>query len=129
MSMTQPAARLARFVIRLENYKFNVVYREGKKHGNSDALSRLPLAKEEETEEDSEKENEFLICQNVEVIPVNLEDDPWKNRQLTDPDEQWIHDLLKTSCEQIPTVTETLNPIQSAQMRDYDNLSVRGRYV
>ena len=93
-------------------------------------MSRLPKVEEEEAEEDGEKENEFLICQsNVEVSPVNLEDDSLKNRQLTDPDAQWIHDLLKTSGEQIPTVTETLNPIQSALMRDYDNLYVRGRYV
>lgn len=42
-NVKDPASRLARWKIQLENYEFEVVYKAGKKNVNADALSRNPV--------------------------------------------------------------------------------------
>jgi hypothetical protein len=39
MSVEQPAARLARWMIRIYEYEFKIEYKPGNKNGNADALS------------------------------------------------------------------------------------------
>jgi hypothetical protein len=51
MSSSQPVSRLARWLIRLEKYEFEIEYRAGKKHGNADGMSRLVHEQEEPDEE------------------------------------------------------------------------------
>ena len=38
----QPEGQLARWIEKLQEYNFSIVHRPGRKHGNADALSRLP---------------------------------------------------------------------------------------
>ena len=40
----EPEGQLARWLEKLEEYDFDVVHRQGLKHGNADALSRLPCS-------------------------------------------------------------------------------------
>ena len=42
-NLKNPAPKLARWILQLEEYDFEVVYKEGKKHTNADAMSRLPV--------------------------------------------------------------------------------------
>ena len=42
-SLKNPKPRLARWIITLQEYEFDVEYRPGKNHGNADASSRIPL--------------------------------------------------------------------------------------
>ena len=41
-SFKEPEGQLARWLERLQEYQFTIVHRQGKKHANADALSRLP---------------------------------------------------------------------------------------
>ena len=52
MTTAKPASRLARWLILLSNYEFDIEYRPGRVNSNADALSRL--IKEDEADEDTE---------------------------------------------------------------------------
>ena len=54
----------------LMTYSFDIVHRQGKKHQNADALSRLPLRTTEETEE-TEAE---VHCLTLRRLPVKSTD-------------------------------------------------------
>ena len=47
MTTSQPAARLARWLIRLEQFDFEIEYRKGASHGNADGVSRLSVEDED----------------------------------------------------------------------------------
>jgi len=42
MSFKEPEGQVARWISVLSTYQFDIVHRPGKKHGNADALSRMP---------------------------------------------------------------------------------------
>ena len=43
MRITDPSGKLARWALRLQEYKFKIVYKNGKAHTNVDPLSRYPI--------------------------------------------------------------------------------------
>ena len=59
LTIQEPAARLARWLILLAQYDFTIVYKPGKQNANADALSRFV---EENTQTDDEEEQEYIIC-------------------------------------------------------------------
>lgn len=73
----EPEGQLARWLERLEEYDFDVVHRKGKRHGNADALSRLPCSQcgrmchsgKEEEEQDSPRE-ELVGLPEIAVVDV-----------------------------------------------------------
>ena len=73
MSRKEPAGRLSRWSIALQQYDFEVKYRSGKRHQNADALSRFPVG-EAAKEEDDDLIPTFL------TMPVNL-----SSKQDSDP--------------------------------------------
>ena len=52
MTTAKPASRLARWLILLSNYEFDIEYRPGRVNSNADALSRL--VKTDETDVEAE---------------------------------------------------------------------------
>ena len=64
------ASRMHRWAETLMAYSFDIVHRQGKKHQNADALSRLPLPTTEETEE-TEAE---VHCLTLRRLPVKSTD-------------------------------------------------------
>ena len=48
MTHKNPSSRLARWIVRMEQYTLRIEYRKGSQHGNADALSRWPLPDEDE---------------------------------------------------------------------------------
>ena len=53
-------ARLVRWVLRLSEFEFEIVYKRGKENVNADALSRLPLGSSTNILEDIETEG--MVC-------------------------------------------------------------------
>ena len=41
--LVNPSPKIARWILQLEEYDFDIEYREGKRHGNADGMSRLPV--------------------------------------------------------------------------------------
>ena len=62
------AARLQRYAVYLTGYTYDIEYKNTKKHGNADALSRLPHGKPEENAED--KAVELFQLTQLESVPI-----------------------------------------------------------
>jgi hypothetical protein len=67
LTTKEPTGRLARWIIRLQEYGVTVVHRPGTTHGNADYLSRQTAENLMEAGEDS-----LSILSNVQVACVNL---------------------------------------------------------
>ena len=63
---TLAAARLQRWSIILSAYQYDIVYRKSEEHANCDALSRLPIKGEDESDDDDSG-----IVSYIDEIPIN----------------------------------------------------------
>ena len=73
MSCKTPNSRLARWLIRINNYNFRIVYRSGKIHTNADALSRWNLPEDEDKSDDDQEETSQIInfiADQIKTEPV-----------------------------------------------------------
>lgn len=61
------AARIQRWALILSAYEYSIVYKEGSKNANCDALSRLPLPTKTEPEESTEL---VLLMEHMDSTPV-----------------------------------------------------------
>ncbi|CAF1080795.1 unnamed protein product [Brachionus calyciflorus] len=61
LSCKNPNSRLARWLIRINNYTFTIVYRSGKTHTNADALSRWDHQVENDTTEPEQEEDDLIV--------------------------------------------------------------------
>jgi hypothetical protein len=66
------ANRLARWALLLSQYDYNVEYRPTNKHGNADALSRLPMGPDDDFDREESVEDTNTIC-TVKTISCQLD--------------------------------------------------------
>ncbi|CAC5416660.1 Uncharacterized protein K02A2.6 [Mytilus coruscus] len=64
------AARIQRWALTLSAYEYKIVYKEGKKNSNADALSRLPLNREGKTEVPAEM---IMLMDHMDSTPVTAQ--------------------------------------------------------
>ena len=75
-TMDPPKGTIARWLDCIANFEFEVVYREGKKHGNADALSRLEnLDSRHETEDHKELISQLDFIQPQTFLQMQEKDD------------------------------------------------------
>ena len=66
LTIKNPNARLTRWAVLLQMFKFDIVHRKGKLHSNVDALSRPVLSSIEEEADDQKFENEDISSKNLD---------------------------------------------------------------
>ena len=124
----RPASRLARWIEKLNNFEFDIVYREGRKNGNADGLSRLPDAPEDIEPNNPEVQEEFII-NAIEIQPKTtlfaLTDQNFDD-QLNDPDVKWIFDLITTHGIARPDNVKPESDAQKIFLDEYENLQIHG---
>ncbi|CAG2226133.1 unnamed protein product [Mytilus edulis] len=64
------AARIQRWALTLSAYEYKIVYKEGKKNSNADALSRLPLNRVGKTEVPAEM---IMLMDHMDSTPVTAQ--------------------------------------------------------
>ena len=70
MRISDPSGKLCRWAIRLSEYKFNIMYKNGKSHGNVDTLSRYPL----NSKADDCDEIPIYVVEEVNVMEEQIND-------------------------------------------------------
>ena len=75
----EPEGQLARWLEALSEYKFNIIHRDGKKHGNADGLSRKPCRQCGRCDDDDEN---YRVNSNDHKIRVIALQSVWSDEQL-----------------------------------------------
>src|SRR5258705_10720479 len=68
-----PVGRLARYVLKLEEYQYEIVYKSGKLHLDADALSRAPISPHTQ-EDEIAKEIPMLTMSQEEIAKLQKTD-------------------------------------------------------
>jgi hypothetical protein len=103
--------RIYRWYIDIGDYKFKIIYRKGKQHGNADAISRLTDESDENKQENEQNENtNTIIClkqQNLigskHTLAITLESTN-NIDQTSDVNIQWIRNLILKFGDNKPTI-------------------------
>ena len=130
LSCKNPNARLARWLIRISNYTFRIIYRSGKQHTNADALSRWPIIEDGKMPESDENKN--MVINFIENAKKQIEDEPLLNKLISpieqdnDPDIKWTKELIKTHGENKPEIdkNELDSNLKRAMFNNYDELRI-----
>ncbi|CAF0889768.1 unnamed protein product [Brachionus calyciflorus] len=96
------SARLARWILRLRVYEFEIIYKPGKLNGNADALSRFPTPICVSKDDISDDNDEHFICSlNVATDDIVLRFDNEfyikNSMQNVNEDLIWLKNVVNTS--------------------------------
>ena len=108
-NLKEPQPRVARWIMKLGEYQFQIEYKPGKINGNADGLSRWPMEETDEVEK-MDKEEDIIetipgvnVINFVDYVPNPQLDDKdlvdiidWKTQSEIRPDGKGIEGDLKT---------------------------------
>ena len=109
LNKSDPSSRLARWLIILDNYDFEIIYKKGAHNGNADGTSRMP---DPEVDVEENDYDDILLCAQVEQEEI-LDEEPTDD-QHADEDVQWIIDILNNHSTK-PDIKEFDNPTKNLQ--------------
>jgi hypothetical protein len=122
--LKEPAPRLARWIIALREYEFDIEYRSGERNGNVDALSRWLERGDEEDEEDDESDTDDpgVIVNHVQLRHVEINEN-----QLEDEN---IRELIKWVQEgKKPEIVDAENRELCIFWRQFKRFKIFGKNV
>lgn len=111
-TMEEPKGMVLRWLETLSNNNFTIQFREGKKHGNADALSRTEHAREPTEEEQRAAEEE--ACNQLQALIEEHRISPSELRKRQEADEdlrkvrQWVKTKKKPARKEIRQESTTL---------------------
>ena len=107
LTCKNPNSPLARWLIRISNYSFKIIYRSGKQHTNADALSRWPLTDENNVAQDGTEHKIINFINNQEEETINTSITSLfinEIEQNKDDDIVWIKELINDNVENKPII-------------------------
>ncbi|XP_076838708.1 retrovirus-related Pol polyprotein from transposon 412 isoform X1 [Brachyhypopomus gauderio] len=134
LNLRDPEGQLARWLARLQEFKFDIVHRPGRIHGNADALSRRPCQSEscKHCVKVEVSDPDFVRCaalRPVDEMPqLELEAVPieqFREAQLVDPEIGWGLRHLEASSSPVWDDVCPLGPVAKAIRSNWDNLRVK----
>ena len=133
----KPSARLARWIIRLNDFSFTIHYKQGKSNANADALSRWPLDSEDNHDEPDEQSEHIIASLHASQPTSTLQEKqpPYTYSQLVDTsnqlleqlkdqDIQWIIGIIKQHPSDKPNNVDYRNQQQKQLLNHYEHLQV-----
>ena len=102
----QPEGQLARWLEQLQEYQFTIVHRPGRKHGNADALSRIPCPQCHRPSHEYTPQPPLVIA----LSSLRCDEIQLRNLQLQDDSLAPIIDLLQKGLRPDMCNNTTLNP-------------------
>ena len=124
MEIENPTNKLARWIDRLNNYKFTIEYRKGTTNGNADALSRMmdnTVIPEDEIPEET-----------IMINAIHTQHNYLSIEQLSDDDIKWLYDLKQESL-QLKQGRSSSQIFSNLEQRSYftqwDRMRVSGRNI
>jgi hypothetical protein len=115
----EPEGQLARWLERLQEYKFDIVHRPGKKHGNADGLSRQRCAQCARTHEDPRPKRIRLV-----TIRPRWSAEEFAAAQQSDPDLAVFVKAFQSNKKPTSVEESAWPPAARHYLRDWNRLSM-----
>jgi hypothetical protein len=116
----EPEGQLARWLERLQEYKFDIVHRPGKKHGNADGLSRQRCAQCARTHEDPRPKRVRLV-----TIKPRWSTEEFAAAQQNDPDLALLVKYVRDDKKPSSAEESALPPVVRHYLKDWARLSIQ----
>jgi len=130
-SFKEPEGQLARWLEKLQEYQFTIVHRQGKKHANADALSRLPCTQCGRESHQTVEPAGNVLC--LWSAPAAAESEMGndatrglREAQLSDPGTALVLRAKERDCKPPPDLTKSQSLEARKLLQQWDQLEVHG---